>query len=82
MELAERADLYSKQAAKGDSSLEQKQKTAEKRNKKGWSGKGSRGASPSKESVSYIEDSIVSVVASTQGKMGKGAARKDKGKRP
>ena len=41
MELAERADLYTKQAAKGGSSLGQRQKTAEKGNKKGWRGKGS-----------------------------------------
>ena len=40
MELAERADLYSKQVAKGGSSLGQKQKTAKKGNKKGWRGKG------------------------------------------
>ena len=82
MELAERADLYSKQAAKGGSSSGQKQKTAEKGNKKGWRGKGSGGAGPFKGSVSNIEDSTVSAAAGTQGKMGKGAARKDKGKRP
>ena len=40
MELAERADLYSKQAAKGGSLLGQKQKTAEQREQKGLEGKG------------------------------------------
>ena len=35
MELVERAELYKKQVAKGGSSLGQKQKTAEKENKKG-----------------------------------------------
>ena len=35
MELAKCVDLYSKQAAKGGSSLGQKQQTSEKRNKKG-----------------------------------------------
>ena len=82
MELAERADLYSKQAAKGSSSLGQRQKTAEKGNKKGWRRKGSGGAGPLKGSVSQIEESIISVATSTQGNKGKGAARKDKGKRP
>ena len=82
MELAERADLYSKQAAKGGASSGQKQKTADKGNKKGWRGKGSGGAGPSKGSVSQIEESTVSAAAGTQGNKGKGAARKDKGKRP
>ena len=82
MELAERADLYGKQAAKGGSSLGQKQKTVDKENKKGWSGKGSRRAGPSKGSVSQIEESTISAAAGTQGNKGKGAARKDKGKRP
>ena len=81
MELVERADLSSKQAVKGGSSSGQKPKTAEKGNKNGWRGKGSAGAGPSKGSVSHIEDSTVSAAAGTQGKMGKGAARKDKGKR-
>ena len=57
-------------------------KTAEKGNKKGWRGKGSGGAGPSKGSISQIEESTVSAVAGTQGNKGKGAARKDKGKRP
>ena len=65
MELAERADLYSKQAAKGGSSSGQKQKIAEKGNKKGWRGKGSGGAGPSKGSGSHIEDSTVSVAGGT-----------------
>ena len=39
MELAKRADLYSNQAAKGGASLGQKQKTAEK-NQKRLEGKG------------------------------------------
>ena len=81
MELAEHAELYSEQVAKGGSSSGQKQKTAEKRHKKGWRGKGSGGASPSKGSISHIEDSTVSVAASTQGNKGKGVARKDRGKR-
>ena len=66
MELVERADLYSKQAAKGGSSLGQKQKTAEKANKKGWRGKGFGGVGPSKGSISQIENSTVSAVAGTQ----------------
>ena len=40
------------------------------------------GAGPSKGSVSQIEESTVSAAAGTQGNKGKGAARKDKGKRP
>ena len=47
-----------------------------------WRWRTSLGAGPSKGSVSQIEDSTVSAAAGTQGKMGKGAARKDKGKRP
>ena len=65
MELVERANLYSKQAAKGGSSSGQKQKIAEKGNKKDWRGKGSGGAGPSKGSVSHIEDSTVSAAAGT-----------------
>ena len=42
----------------------------------------SGGAGPSKGLVSQIEESIVSAAAGTQGNKGKGAARKDKGKRP
>ena len=53
-------------------------KLLKKETKKGWRGKGFGGASPSKGLVSHIEDSIVSGVAGTQGKMGKRAARKDK----
>ena len=45
-------------------------------------GKGFWGAGPSKGSVSYIDESIVSVAMANHGKMGKGAVRKDKGKRP
>ena len=40
MELAELADLYSKQAAKGGSSSRQKQKTAEKETKRAGGEKG------------------------------------------
>ena len=82
VQLAERADLYSIQGAKGGSSLGQKQKTAKKRNKKSLRGKGFGGSGPSKGLDSHIEESIVFSIASTQGKIGKGSARKDKGKRP
>ena len=58
-------DLYSKQAASGSSSSGQKQKTADKSNKKGWRGKGSWGAGPSKGSASHIEESTVSAAIST-----------------
>ena len=61
---------------------DRRQKIAEKGNKKGWRGKGSGGAGPSKGSVSQIEESTVSAAAGTRGNKGKGAARKDKGKRP
>ena len=48
---------------------------------KGLEGKGSKGCWFLKGSLSHIEESTVSVAASTQGKMGKGVARKHKGKR-
>ena len=78
MELAERADLYSKQVAKGGSSSGQKQKIAEKGNKKGWRGKDFGGAGPSKGLVSHIEDSTVSAATGIQGKMGKGVRERTK----
>ena len=82
IELAERANLYSKQVAKGSSLSGQKQKTTEKGNKKDWRGKLSGGAGPSKGSLSHIEENTVSATMATQGKMGKGATKKDKDKRP
>ena len=82
MKLTKHPDLYSKQAARGGFALGQKQKITEKGNKKGWRGKGSGGVGPSKGSISHIEKSIVSAAAGTQGKIGKGAMRKNKNKRP
>ena len=82
MELAQCVDPYSKKATKGGSSSGQKQKTTKKGNKKGWRGKGLGGVGPSKGLVSHIKESIVSATMGTQGKMGKGATRMDKGKRP
>ena len=82
MELAERADLYNKQAAKGNFSSGKKQKTAEKGNNKGWRRKGYRGAGPSKGLVLYIEENTIFAIAGSKGKVGKGVARKGKGTRP
>ena len=65
MKLAKRSDLYGKQAAKGGSTSGQKQKTADKGNKKGWRGKGSGGADLSKGSISQIEESTISITTST-----------------
>ena len=60
----------------------QKQRIAEKGSKKDWRGQSIGGVGTSKGAVSHIEESTVSTTIDTQGKMVKGAARKDKGKRP
>ena len=83
MDLAERADLWGKQAASGGQKGGDK-KVTEKPQKKGWGGnrgKGSGSAGPSRGSVGMIEgESSVSVAAGTKGKPGSGAAKRDKGK--